>query len=438
MGRHKKFKKEDVSKIQKWLKEDFEERKVKGRIIWNHQTDIICKWGLYSEGEDKGPSIKRFIKRKDGKTTWHRLKKKFYKDFYQSQKELENIVIYLNGLDPAEHRAGIKYRLKEGYIPRVHVINFCREVKNNFLNDDKKDIENRINGFINYGLNWFQNKTHKVNEWKKYDKKWGQCLLNYNEDIKDSDRIFPLGELRSKNTIIRVIWLMNKFMEYLHQQYPNKYPPTYFDPITNSQFRSLEMIRKQRGLVRDRKHIKSEHWEIIKRNIENDPHLKIIEICYEFGLRRSEALALSSVENLFKDNLFVKEQVKCIDYTNGVMTRIFKPTKTGETRRIPYKASISEISIKRIATIIDTFEFISPNQLTKKWRVLMNELNLDYDIHDCRHSFCRNLFKIKNLDIKTAMEYSGHKELQSINGYLRSKSEFSEEKLNLRDFRVVA
>ncbi|MDP7320516.1 MAG: hypothetical protein QF441_07895 [Bacteriovoracaceae bacterium] len=206
---------------------------------------------------------------------------------------------------------------------------------------------------------------------------------------------------------------MNKFMEYLHQKYPNKYPPTYFDPITNSQFRSLEMIRKQRGLVRNRKYIKDEHWEIIKRNIENDPHLKIIEICYEFGLRRSEALALSSVENLFKDNLFVKEQVKCIDYTNGVMTRIFKPTKTGETRRIPYKASISEISIKRIATIIDTFEFISPNQLTKKWRALMNELNLDYDIHDCKHSFCRNLFKVKNHDIKTTMEYSGHKEILS-------------------------
>ncbi len=435
MPRHKKVTKQDISKIERWLAEDYQARQNDGRACWEKGKDIICKWGVYEENNSY--SVKRFIRFKDGGSTWQRLKKPFYREFLQSKRELDNLATYLNGLDPAEVKAGIKYKLKESYIPRTHILNFCRTIKANFLNDDKKDIENRLNSFINYGLNWFQDqKTPKVNEWKKFEKRWGQCLLNYSNDIKDSERIFPKGELRSKNTIVRVIWLMNQFMEYLHEQYPNKYPPTRFSPISNSQFRSLEKLRKAHNLVKKRGHISEEHWLTIRDRIREDEHLKIVELCYEFGLRRSEALALSVNENMYIDNLYIKQQVKSLDYTEEPPRKILKPTKTGEPRRISYAVSINNLSTREIENIIRTAQPISPNQLTKKWRKLQNELGFEYDIHDCRHSFARYI--VQELDLKQAMEYLGHLSIQTTNGYIQSKDELSVEKYTPNHLEEVA
>lgn len=435
MGKHKKINQQQVSKIQRWLAEDAAQERLRaGKRLWS-QEDTVCKWGVYQEPNKDGQTIttiKRFIKFKDGRSTWQRLKKPFYKDYLNSKRELENLVIYLNGLDPDEHRAGIKYKLKESYIPRVHVIKFQRMVRENFLNKDKKDIDYRLGNFIMYGLNWFQEQTEKVNEWKKFEKRWGECLINMSSNIKPRERIFPEGELKSKNTLVRIVWMMNQFLEYLHEVYPNKYPPMRFNPISKSQFNSLLKERKALELVRERTHIKDSDWIKIQEAIKDDPHLKIIQLCYEFGLRRSEALSLT-IENLFIDNLHVKEQVWKVDYNTD--SYIFKPTKTGDPRRIPYKASQSKLTPQQIAKIIDGVPIISPNQLTKKWRAKMIALGLKYDIHDCRWSFCR--YAVNAFPLKTAMEYTGHKSIETINGYLQSKTEHSKEKLSREDLGLA-
>lgn len=435
MGNHCKINKEQVSRIQKWLEEDAIQDRIRaGKKVWT-QEDTICKWGLHQEPSNNGKiitTIKRYVKFKDGGSTWQRLKKPFYKDFLNSKRELENLVIYLNGLDPNEHRAGIKYKLKESYIPKAHVVKFQRMVRDNFLNDDKKDIDYRLGNFIMYGLNWFQEQTEKANDWKKFEKRWGECLINVSSDIKPRERIFPEGELKSKNTIIRIIWMMNHFLEYLHSVYPNKYPPIKFNPISKSQFNSLLKERKKRNLVHKRGHIHPDDWIKILEAIKEDSHLRIIQICYEFGLRRSEVLALT-VENLYIDNLYVKEQVSKVDYSTD--SYILKPTKTGDPRRIPYDASRSGLTPQQLAQIIDGVPRISPNQLTKKWREKMRELGLEYDIHDCRHSFCR--YVANNFPLKTAMEYTGHKSIETLNRYLQSRPEYSKERFSRKDLGLA-
>ena len=65
----------------------------------------------------------------------------------------------------------------------------------------------------------------------------------------------------------------------------------------------------------------------------------------------------------------------------------------------------------------------------------MREINLDYDIHDCRWSFCR--FAVNAFPLKTAMEYTGHKSIETINGYLQSKPEYSKEKLSREDLGLA-
>jgi hypothetical protein len=300
MGKHSKVEKDHVSKIQKWIAEDHQARQKAGRKTWDHQKDIICKWNVYHEKIKKldkrsnkkvdkvEPRIKRFIKFADGTTTWQRLNIKFYREFLSNNKELENLCIYLNGLDPVEVRAGLKYKLKEAYIPRTHVLKFFNLIKSEYINDDKKDIETQLNNWIRYSLNWFQAQTPKVENWKKLERKWGKSLINVDDGISDKDRVFPKGELRSKNTIIRIIWMTNKFMQYLHETYPNKYPPTEFNPISKSQFRQLLKLRKGQDTYKQRRAIDSKTWKRIKTAIKDDPQLSILQLCWEFGLRRSE------------------------------------------------------------------------------------------------------------------------------------------------------
>jgi integrase len=62
-----------------------------------------------------------------------------------------------------------------------------------------------------------------------------------------------------------------------------------------------------------------------------------------------------------------------------------------------------------------------------KWRELMKSLGFKYDIHDCRHSFCRRI--VQKYDAKAAMEFAGHRSIVTTNQYLQSKTAWSEERL---------
>lgn len=274
MGKHKKFKKNQKSRLEKWIEQDFQARqasqknrsKKKRKKVWDPDKDIVCKWNVYDEpqirlnkkNKKKERVVVQRIKRNikiilDGKDrngnskttqTWQRLKLSLYKEFLGNKRELENICFVLNGQDPGEARVGIKFNSQESCIPRSKVLKFCRLIQKEFVNDDKKDINCRLNNFIKCSFEWFQARDPNPNNWKKFERQWGRCLLNTDASIKDYERIFPENELRSKNTIIRIIWMTNKFMEYLHEIYPNRYPLYYFDPIRPSQFRSQTRLRK--------------------------------------------------------------------------------------------------------------------------------------------------------------------------------------------------
>ena len=250
MGKHKKVTKEQHGLIQQWiLAYTFKKPPIQGK-------DYIGPWELYPESKNNPVyRIKRFIKYKDGGSTWQRLKLDFYEEYLTNNREIERLLIWLNGRDPEEMRAGIKFRVKKAYIPSKHLEDFLKDTKNNFANEDKKEIKSRLNSFQKYGLEWFQKKEVNPLKWKLYDKEWGICLLNLNPEISNESRIIPAQELRSRNTIKRIIWMMNKFLEYLNDVEPNKYPLITLNPLSRSQLASLEFERKTRNMIRIRGHI---------------------------------------------------------------------------------------------------------------------------------------------------------------------------------------
>ena len=419
MKRQKQVSKQAIGHIQQWIKD----YKWKGATPDPSKGDSIARWSLHAENNTL--TIKRFVKYKNGQTTWQRLKREFYEDLLTKEKELENLIIFLNGEDPNEVRALRKFKIKNAYLPRTLVQKFYQETLDNYNNTKKKDIETRLEAFNKYGIEWLTNKDPNPLKWKKFEKEWGKCLLNMVDTIKQQDRIFPLGELKSKNTLVRVVWLVNHFLEFLYNENPLKYPLIVLTPITKADFARLEQIRKSRDLVKIRSHINPDHWKIIQKKIKDDPDLCVIELCYEFGLRRNEALALNK-ESLYSDNILIDKQV------NGDTDRqLTKLPKNYAKRRIPY--NLSKLWIKTIADIVDknSKSITSPRIINLKWRKLMKSLGYKYDIHDCRHSFTRRMLIEEQHSVKAVMEFCGHQSIMTTNKYLQSKTEYSNEKLDL-------
>lgn len=412
MGTHKKLTKQEESGIQKWL------RAYNFKVPPKVDKDYIGPWSIHPE--KKSLRIKRYIKYKDtGRKTWQRLPINFYRHLITNNREMENILILLNeGMDYREYLAKKKFKFKSALIPKTAVLAFEVEIRTNFLNKNKKEINNRLKAFKRYGLKWFDEIEPNPLKWKQREYEWGQALLNLNDLIPKKNKIFQHGELRSKNTIIRVIWMMNKFLKYLYDNQPAKYPLITLNPISNADFAKLERRRKYLNLVRRRRHINPDHWKIIKPHLKKDNDLAIIELCYEFGLRRNEALRLER-QFLCIDNLYIKYQ---IDGDTGTKQDKKLP-KGEEDRRIPHH--VSSLTPFEMYKIIEKNEVstLNPSQINFKWRHLMKSLGFDYDIHDCRHSFCRRI--VQQYDSKMAMEYAGHKSIETTNGYLQSREEYN-------------
>ncbi|MGH1469214.1 MAG: tyrosine-type recombinase/integrase [Bdellovibrionales bacterium] len=463
MGRHKKVKKSEISVIERWIANQVKVREKAKKRTWNEEVDTVCPWNVYEEKQTKDSKpvkvIKRNIKFKyktkkeaknQPKQTWQRLPIRFYKDYLHSKRELENLCIYLNGLDPAEYRAGIRYKIKTAYLPNRVVLEFIENTKSEFLNEQKKDITNRLNNFVRCGLNWFQSQSSKVNEWPNLQKRWGHCLLNLADNIEDEERIFEKGTLRSKNTILRIIWLMNNFMEHLHKEYPNRYSAIKFDPITPRQFAKLEKTRKNKKDYKKRRVINDLDWQKIKKLIAKDPQLKILKLCWEFGLRRSEALALALepknnsdiISSMCEDSLYIDKQLDELGYGKHDQP-ITKATKTGESRHIPYTASQSKMSAEEIYDLIESAEPIHPGEATKKWRKLLNGKKLNYVIHEMRHSFAYSIVNSVIINSKTGdgfslkecMEILGHESIETTNKYIRHTKNYSENKFDIKTAR---
>lgn len=464
MGRHKKVKKSEVdSVIKKWVAHQDKVRAKNGKRVWDEKRDTVCPWNVYEEKQTKDSKpvkvIKRNIKFKyktkkeakgQPKQTWQRLPKRFYNDYLHSQRELENLCIILNGLDPSEYRAGIRYKIKTAYLPNRVALEFIENTKSEFLNEQKKDITNRLNNFVRCGLNWFQNQSSKVYDWPKLQKRWGHCLLNIADNIKEEERIFEKGTLRSRNTILRIIWLMNKFMEHLHKEYPHRYPAIKFDPISSSQFRQLETKRKNRKEYKERRTINDLDWQKIKKLIEKDPQLKILKLCWEFGLRRSEALALALepknnsdiISAMCEDSLYIDKQLDELGYGKHDQPKT-KSTKTGNSRHIPYTASQSKMSAEEIYDLIESAEPIHPGEATKKWRELLDSKKLNYIIHEMRHSFAYSIVNSVIINSKTGdgfslkecMEILGHESIETTNKYIRHTKNYSDNKFDIKTAR---
>ena len=202
--------------------------------------------------------------------------------------------------------------MKLAYVPKKKLTEFRNEMIKDFLNKDKKGIKNRLNAFETYGLKWFQDHSPRIQDWVSLEKRWGRALINL-EDIPKKDRIFEKGELRSKNTIIRVIWMMNHFLEFIHKEYPHKFPHFKLNPVKKQHFGKLKEAREDRKLTRQRVKIDDISWEKIKKSLyqEDNIDLRILILCREFGLRRNEALMLKN-SSMKKHSLFIT----CLLYTS--------------------------------------------------------------------------------------------------------------------------
>lgn len=75
---------------------------------------------------------------------------------------------------------------------------------------------------------------------------------------------------------------------------------------------------------------------------------------------------------------------------------------------------------------LNSVKLMNPDTYSKKWKKLMKDLDMRYNVHDPRRTFCTRLFdmSVPAGDIQRAM---GHSSIKTTEKYRRDKFELDDE-----------
>ena len=145
---------------------------------------------------------------------------------------------------------------------------------------------------------------------------------------------------------------------------------------------------------------------------------------------------------MLEESLYIDKQLDALGFTKHEQA-ITKPTKTGKARHVPYTASQSKMSPEDIYDLIASAESIHPDDATKRWRELLDQENLDYVIHEMRHSFAYSIVNSvvinsntgDGFSLKECMEILGHESIETTNKYIRHTKSYSKDKFDIESAR---
>lgn len=367
----------------------------------------VNPWKLKSETQ-KGVRrfiIARWIRFPDGKATVERLPVNQYRSIRDNELELRKLVLRMNDRVPREDRAIEVIELRHAFIDTA-------------LLDDFKDyllaqIPSRNNAttahyyLTHYFLNFFINQLSLKDplQWHEvHETKWAKFLLS--PEVPAS--------AHAKRIIIATA---NRFMRWLHKKRPSEVPPLEFKPFTTARFKEIEANRKMKGQARERTMIPDADWKTILDHAR--PEIKaFIQLCYHYGLRRSEAMGMKP-EDVRKGFLSVERQL--VAFTNG--SPVYGPLKGRQSRTCPHWFCKPDDAYGLIRD--SQSNLMHPDTLTDLWNDLMGRLNLNYDIHDLRHTWVTKAIRIHApRDVQLA---AGHKNLQTTMRYAHDDREMDSE-----------
>jgi integrase len=371
------------------------------------------KFTLYSILKEKSGTkhvntIRRWVTYPDGKKKFERYDATKYKHFRDDEMKLSQFLLRLNN-QSSNSRQLEELEIEHAFINKELLENYKRYLLSQIPTQSLALTE--FSYLRRYFLDYFINKLGLVNpvDWHRKQTIWAESLLR--KEGEDTPRLWEDSELRSAKLIKNIVNAANRFMRWLHMERPDELPPLLFKPVSRASLKELDARRTVLGIKKDRKFLTDEDWSLIETNLPESIKSMVLLAKY-YGLRRSEVLGLK-VEDVRKGFLSVERQIENHN-SNGTT---YRPLKGREARAIPHWFSTPK---EAYIWITDVQKYIcDKDTFSQKFTSLMNGLNLNYTLHELRHTWVTLSIEIHSPD--EVRKAAGHKDLNTTNKYLREK-----------------
>lgn len=365
------------------------------------QADRKYRWMLT---EEKGVLyIKRNVKiMSSGKKTFQRLPRKLYNKL--SKQDLQDLVTRLNYNEDREKRMRERFKINSAFIP------------NSFLKEFYELLESEIPTLEVVQGNW----AHLERHFLRYFIQFGANPMEWHRDHQAQwcNYLFETG--LGPRSLRSIVQISNRFVKFLHWKRPNEIPLMIFKPISKARFRkfSVEWDESDRG--RKRSYISELNYAQMVKKIPNEIKSVFI-LCYKFGLRRGESMGLyERPECVKKGYLHINKQLK--QYTRDHELKL-DTTKGRAARKVPYWYSSPE----EVYNLIQKMVVLCPDEYSRKFSEFCKSIELDFTVHDCRHTFITNAVNEKDVRLNEVRLAVGHTDLRVTSGYLRDNTEYDDE-----------
>lgn len=341
------------------------------------------KWFLTKEG------IRRCVYHEDGKRTLIRYPKSKY-----SGLSLDGIKRLIKRLNNETESEIIQTRLL--FLPPNILEEFRSKLELEIPNP--KDFRYSYNTiFLKYFIGFFtQTGNLDPLKWPKMQSQWAKALLE------------NPGYPKSPKSHKYIIQIANRFMAFLHEQYPEEIPLYRFNPLSKARWKYREAYHsKNVG-----HYISDSDWTVIWEHCPEEIR-PFVWLCYHYGLRRSEALG-------FRDTSVIRQGYLMIEWQK-IKHNQYSVLKGRSKRKTPHWfASPKETYFwvkegMKYCYHPDTFGKVFKDYVLRLYQ--NNHIKRIYTTHDFRRTFItRALRKAEPRDVQLAV---GHVDLKTTMSYAR-------------------
>lgn len=413
----------------------------KKKKIPKHLIRKETRWRAIANPDKKTWHIRKTVYLKDGTQAQPRMDARLYRDIKDNKQKIDEFLLRENYRIEREKKAKEVWDLKSAFVKNS-------EVKDDFLEfmvnktGNESHSRNVVYRLKNHVIDVLHNE--KIYDFKDWEKPKSQELIVNSMKKKNL----------AKKTIKETKNSMNLFFKFLHH-HSDGHIPVYkvsFPSLNTQGMRKYEERRKEKLSTKDRrlsgedyidgvtfnKILKAAKIEIkgVKPSEQPSRFISCFLLSYYYGLRRSETLSTIDAQDFKKGYLRISKQ--------RVRMNKLAELKWGHTeRKVPHYFTNGKLSKSRmkknnmqIYSLDDVFEWVeqapvsNPTALTNAWTHLMDQLGLQYTLHNLRNTYISNLFRdMTALDI-TPVEIckaAGHKDLRTTQKYLRDFRSFDED-----------
>jgi integrase len=398
------------------------------KVNWDKST----AWKVTSEGE-RGFIILRYLRLKDKSTVKERLDRDLYEFQKQNRHKCEEVCRILNYRLESKKAAKEAWLIRSAFIKvqgselsqKFEAYMFARSSNRKHAKQCRRLVEMY---FLNYFYNVRQPALYDYLEWvaPKVQAEFIEYLLSVRVEASRNRKV---KAALSADRITKIRQYSNYFMRFLHQESDGNIPLLQFTFPSITQARLTDHERKRKKHLPDQTSASQYIDEAtFKRIYKAAPEeLKSsIWLCYKYGLRRSEVLALE-LESLKKSHLRVESQLVGLEIErNADKTRAaIVEKRTGplknrddEGRKVPHWFAKPDEVYEHLQKLY----VVNPSGLTEMWIELMKKMGLSFTFHNLRNAFCSNALRDMNklgisaVDVQLAM---GHADLRTTMLYLR-------------------